>query len=54
MNSDVGDSLDGLYFGPTPVRTIIDWAMPFLTDEAGDGDLIWRCGALACISLCSS
>lgn len=42
MNPDVGDSLDGRYFGPIPATTVIGRAMPLLTDEAGDGDFIWR------------
>jgi conjugative transfer signal peptidase TraF len=42
MNPDVGDSLDGRYFGPIPATTVIGRAMPLLTDEAGDGNLIWR------------
>lgn len=42
MNPDVGDSLDGRYFGPIPASTVIGRAMPLLTDEAGDGDFIWR------------
>ncbi|QFR34636.1 S26 family signal peptidase [Ancylobacter sp. TS-1] len=42
MNPDVGDSLDGRYFGPTPATAVIGRAMPLLTDEAGDGDFIWR------------
>ncbi len=42
MNPDVGDSLDGRYFGPIPATTVIGRAMPLLTDEAGDGAFIWR------------
>ncbi|WP_332119842.1 S26 family signal peptidase [Azorhizobium caulinodans] len=42
MNPDVGDSLDGRYFGPIPSTSVIGRAMPLLTDEAGDGDFIWR------------
>ncbi|MFG1352362.1 S26 family signal peptidase [Xanthobacter autotrophicus] len=42
MNPDVGDSLDGRYFGQIPATTVIGRAMPLLTDEAGDGDFIWR------------
>lgn len=42
MNPDVGDSLDGRYFGPIPATAIIGRAMPLLTDETGDGDFIWR------------
>jgi len=42
MNPDVGDSLDGRYFGPIPATTVIGRAMPLLTDEAGNGDFIWR------------
>ena len=42
MNPDVGDSLDGRYFGPTSDDTVIGRAMPLLTDEAGTSDFIWR------------
>ncbi|MFG1379443.1 S26 family signal peptidase [Xanthobacter autotrophicus] len=42
MNPDVGDSLDGRYFGSIPFATIVGRAMPLFTDEAGDGDFIWR------------
>lgn len=42
MNPDVSDSLDGRYFGPIPATTVIGRAMPLLTDEAGDGNFIWR------------
>lgn len=42
MNPDVGDSLDGRYFGPILATTVIGRAMPLLTDEAGDGNFIWR------------
>ncbi|WP_029006233.1 S26 family signal peptidase [Azorhizobium doebereinerae] len=42
MNPDVGDSLDGRYFGPILASTVIGRAMPVLTDEAGDGDFTWR------------
>ncbi|GAB4067799.1 S26 family signal peptidase [Ancylobacter sonchi] len=42
MNPDVGDSLDGRYFGPMPATTVIGRAMPLLTDEAGNRDFIWR------------
>lgn len=42
MNPAVHDSLDGRYFGPLPVATIIGTATPFYTDEAGDGRFVWR------------
>ena len=42
MNFDVPDSLDGRYFGPLPVGTVIGRAMPIYTDEAGDGHFVWR------------
>jgi conjugative transfer signal peptidase TraF len=42
MNPDVSDSLDGRYSGPIPATTVIGRAMPLLTDEAGDGNFIWR------------
>ena len=45
MNSAVRDSLDGRYFGPTPARTIIGRATPIYTDEAANGQFVWRASA---------
>ncbi len=42
LNPFVPDSLDGRYFGPLPITSIIGRAMPLWTDEAGDGRFIWR------------
>ncbi|WP_426387075.1 S26 family signal peptidase [Sphingobium sp. R-21] len=42
MNSAVRDSLDGRYFGPIPARTIIGRATPIYTDEAANGQFVWR------------
>ncbi|GGA43651.1 S26 family signal peptidase [Pelagibacterium lentulum] len=42
MNPDVGDSLDGRYFGPLPASVVIGRATPLFTDEDGDGRLNWR------------
>ena len=42
MNLDVSDSLDGRYFGPLPVSTVIGQATPLFTDEDGDGRFVWR------------
>lgn len=42
MNPDVGDSLDGRYFGPFPASAVIGRAIPLFTDEDGDGRLVWR------------
>lgn len=42
MNPDVGDSLDGRYFGPFPASAVIGHATPLFTDEDGDGRLVWR------------
>jgi conjugative transfer signal peptidase TraF len=42
MNPEVSDSLDGRYFGPIPVRTVIGKATPIYTDEEGDGHFVWR------------
>jgi len=41
MNPDVGDSLDGRYFGPFPASAVIGHAIPLFTDEDGDGRLVW-------------
>ena len=42
MNPTIPDSLDGRYFGPLPVTSIIARAVPLWTDEAGDGRFVWR------------
>jgi len=42
MNLDVGDSLDGRYFGLTSTDQIIGRAVPLWTDEDGDGRFQWR------------
>lgn len=42
LNADIHDSLDGRYFGPVPVGSIIGRARPLYTDEAGDGRFVWR------------
>lgn len=42
MNPSVPDSLDGRYFGPLPVTSIVARAVPLWTDAAGDGRLVWR------------
>ena len=42
MNPDVGDSLDGRYFGPFPASAVIGQAIPLFTDEDGDGRFVWR------------
>ena len=42
MNPDVGDSLDGRYFGPLPASAVIGHAIPLFTDEDGDGRFVWR------------
>lgn len=42
MNLDVGDSLDGRYFGPFPASAVIGRAIPLFTDEDGEGRLVWR------------
>ncbi|QPC91548.1 S26 family signal peptidase [Mesorhizobium sp. INR15] len=41
MNPKVGDSLDGRYFGPFPMTSIIGRALPLWTDESGDGRYVW-------------
>lgn len=42
MNTGVRDSLDGRYFGPLAVTTVIGRATPLYTDEDGDGRFVWR------------
>lgn len=42
MNPTVPDSLDGRYFGPLPIASIVGRAVPLFTDEEGDGRFIWR------------
>jgi len=42
MNPTVPDSLDGRYFGPLPITSIVARAVPLWTDEAGDGRFVWR------------
>ncbi len=37
MNREVGDSLDGRYFGPLPVSSVTARIVPLWTDAAGDG-----------------
>lgn len=42
MNWETRDSLDGRYFGPLPMRSIIGRAVPLWTDEDGSGHYEWR------------
>lgn len=42
MNPTVPDSLDGRYFGPLPVSSIVARAVPLWTNEARDGRFVWR------------
>jgi conjugative transfer signal peptidase TraF len=42
MNPTVPDSLDGRYFGPLPIASIVARAVPLWTDEVGDGRFVWR------------
>ena len=42
MNPEIGDSLDGRYFGPLPASAVIGRATPLFTDEDGDGRFVWR------------
>ncbi|PWB83853.1 MAG: S26 family signal peptidase, partial [Methylocystaceae bacterium] len=42
MNPTVQDSLDGRYFGPFSVTSIVARAVPIWTDEEGDGRFVWR------------
>ena len=45
MNPTAPDSLDGRYFGPLPLTSIVARAVPLWTDEAGDGRFVWRAAA---------
>ena len=45
MNPTVADSLDGRYFGPLPITSIVARAVPIWTDVAGDGRFVWRAAA---------
>ncbi len=42
MNPTVPDSLDGRYFGPLPVSTVLGRATPILTRDAPTAPLRWR------------
>lgn len=44
MNWDAADSLDGRYFGPLPVSSVVARALPIWTDEDGDGRFHWHVG----------
>ncbi|TIM22434.1 MAG: S26 family signal peptidase [Mesorhizobium sp.] len=44
MNWDMPDSLDGRYFGPLPVATIVARALPLWTDTERDGRFHWHVG----------
>lgn len=46
MNWDAPDSLDGRYFGPLPVISIVARALPLWTDADGDGRFQWHFGDL--------
>ena len=47
MNWDAPDSLDGRYFGPLPVSSIVARALPLWTDADGDGRFQWDLGDVA-------
>jgi type IV secretory pathway protease TraF len=42
MNPTVPHSLDGRYFGPLPITSIVARAVPLRTDEAGNGRFVWH------------
>jgi len=42
MNWTVDESLDGRYFGPIAVSSIVGRAIPLWTDEEGNGRFEWR------------
>lgn len=44
MNWDAADSLDGRYFGPLPVSSIVARALRIWTDADGDGRFDWHSG----------
>ena len=44
MNWDADDSLDGRYFGPLPIASIVARALPVWTDVDGDGRFHWHIG----------
>ena len=46
MNWDAPDSLDGRYFGPLQVTSIVARALPLWTDVEGDGRFQWHLGDL--------
>ena len=46
MNWDAPDSLDGRYFGPLPVTSIVARALPLWTDADCDGHFQWHFGDL--------
>lgn len=45
MNPRVPDSLDGRYFGPLPITSIVARAVALWTDEGDDGRYVWRATA---------
>lgn len=45
MNPAIPDSLDGRYFGPLPLTSLIGRAIPLWTDEAGKGRFAWHADA---------
>ncbi len=42
LNPDHADSMDGRYFGPLPVSTVLGRATPILTRHTPDAPLTWR------------
>ena len=47
MNFDIGDSLDGRYFGPLARSAVIGRATPLYTEEDDDGRFVWRASTWA-------
>jgi conjugative transfer signal peptidase TraF len=45
LNPSVPDSLDGRYFGPLPISSVVGRAMPLWTDDGSSSRFRWRASA---------